>query len=223
MRIDVNGAGHTLRRTMIPTLTALLQTITGKVVLGLTVATASVGAAAAGVPVPIVQELVPGAEHAAVSEGRPADTTSDDNSEPDAEADGSEPEAPAAAATAVGAGAAVVGDEAEEGAADEPNHGEVVSEFATTTELEGCERGQAVSAVARGELDPQTDTFDADLTTYLDELDKCNDTEVAAETAETTDEEPAEEGARGGPPADKPAGKSAERGNRPDHAGNGKP
>ena len=37
---------------------------------------------------------------------------------------------------------------ADDSASDEPTHGDIVSEFAHTTELEGCEKGQAISDLA---------------------------------------------------------------------------
>lgn len=223
---------------MIPALTAFLQTVVGKVALGVTVAGASVGAAAAGAPVPIVQDLVPGADHSAVVQDEPttalADTTTtttsiaDDDDGNDGDGDATEE-----GGEVIGLVQAVeqVDDTGDEGDAEDSDevqddadtHGQIVSEFATTTDLEGCERGQAVSAVARELVDPDSETFDDDLATYLDQLDKCNNT--ADDDAEGTDDESAQRGApdktdRGRP--DNP-GKSGERGNRPDHAGNGKP
>ena len=41
-----------------------------------------------------------------------------------------------------------VDESSDDSATDEPTHGEVVSEFARTTELEGCEKGQAISDLA---------------------------------------------------------------------------
>jgi len=51
---------------------------------------------------------------------------------------------------------------------DEPNHGEVVSTFTQSTELTGCEKGQATAAVARGDVDPAADGLDEALAPYLE-------------------------------------------------------
>ena len=192
---------------MIPTLAAFLHTITGKVAIGVTVATASVGAAAAGAPVPIVQELVPGHENSAVGSpdedeneedelaatvDRSGDEGDENNGDEGDANDGGEGDDDESSAELVAAAQELDegGDEVEEG--DDANHGEIVSTFATTTELEGCERGQAVSAVARGILDPESPEFDAELTAYVDGLDdlgKCQNTdEDEAEGEEEADD-----------------------------------
>ena len=163
---------------MIPSFTSLISTIAGKVAVGLVVASTSVGAAAAaGADVPFVSsspspavadepvaepadELVeepveePAAELAVVAAEEPADGEADDAVE--SEAVGERPE----------------------------NHGAVVSGFVHETELEGCEKGQATAAVARGLLDPESETFEDDLATYLADLGKCLDTDEDTESDE---------------------------------------
>lgn len=45
---------------------------------------------------------------------------------------------------------------------DDENHGQVVSEFARSTDLEGCEKGRAISELARSKSDPDSDDQDSD-------------------------------------------------------------
>ncbi|MGH3441777.1 MAG: hypothetical protein ACRDUY_06985 [Nitriliruptorales bacterium] len=59
----------------------------------------------------------------------------------------------------------------------EPSHSEVVSTFARETELEGCERGQAVAAVARGDASPE-EAEAGDYSDPCDNGDGDDDTEV---------------------------------------------
>ena len=78
-----------------------------------------------------------------------------------------------------------VGDEIGEG--DHPdNHGEVVSTFTRDNplELEGCEKGQATAAVARGDVDPESDTIKDDLTPYLAKCGHGGDDESEESTAD---------------------------------------
>ena len=77
-----------------------------------------------------------------------------------------------------------------EGTSPDPTHGEIVSTFTRSTELEGCEKGQATAAVARGDVVPADDgTVDeGDLAPYLE---KCLSDD--GDEPETDDVEEAEE------------------------------
>ncbi len=70
------------------------------------------------------------------------------------------------------------------------NHGKEVSEFVHETELTGCEKGQAVAAIASGKEKDAThcksDSTDADETS-VDEVDEV-DEEMAPETRSAKDE-----------------------------------
>jgi hypothetical protein len=121
-----------------------VSSITGKVVLGTAVAAASVGTAHAAHVVDLPG--APRSEAEVVVEADltqdPAPTTSEAEADSiaamdEADAPSDEPVDGAETDTELG------GDAGE-------NHGQIVSEFAHTTELEGCERGQAIAELASG-------------------------------------------------------------------------
>lgn len=162
---------------MIPSLTSLLSTVAGKVAAGVVVATTSVGAAAAaGAPVPL---LTPPEDRPPVEVvGEPA---------PD------EPAADEEGLLAAAVGEPAVDEEPPTDEPEDPNHGEVVSDFVASAEamgLEGCEKGQATAAVARGDLDPSDPDFEAELATHLDESGKCLDDESDEDPIEDESAEP---------------------------------
>jgi hypothetical protein len=151
---------------MTPTLSTLTKTVVGKTLTGLVVVSMSVGAAAAaGADVPIL-------------------TSPDD--------DGTEETASAADTSVVGDDIAENVDEGSdvgEGSEGEhpDNHGAVVSEFTRSTDLEGCAKGQATAAVARGDVDPLADSFADDLAPFLDKCGIVEASEPDASEAETED------------------------------------
>ena len=113
---------------MLTTISAFVATTTGKLVLGTALAAAAVGGAHAAelVDVPLLpgtDDVVVGADLSGepVDPGDPIVVVKDESSE-----------------------SSVSDDPA--GGAD--NHGQTVSDFVKSTELEGCEKGQAVSEVA---------------------------------------------------------------------------
>lgn len=197
---------------MIPSLTTLLSTAAGKIAIGVVVATTSVGAAAAA-----------GAEVPFVSAPSEVAVTVEDTGEVDGSADAQAPaDGPAEDSLATGESAVqalelpagVDDDDVEEDAAVEgedgerpENHGAVVSGFVHETELEGCEKGQATAAVARGDIEPGEDgSIDpAAVDAYLAESGKCLDDEVDDDEVEEASAE-----------TERSTGK-------PDHAGKGKP
>ena len=215
---------------MIPSLTKLLATSAGKVAVGVVVATTSVGAAAAaGAEIPFVtqteqsaeigdddqsEELVeepapeeePAAEPVEEPEEEPVDESEEEFRDESEEEPAPEEES--------------AGDEAEDAESDEPTHGDVVSGFVHETELEGCWKGQATAAVARGDIEPdETGAIDpAAVDEYLGGLDKCggdygvDDEEVdAADLDEDEGQESPDDG-------DDEDGDDEDRG-KPDHAG----
>jgi len=118
-----------------------LRSVAGKAVLATgVVLLAFGGAAAAGftdVPTLLPSGDEPTLEDTSAddSSSEATDESADDESEVDEDESESEDESSA--------------DESSDGSAsDEPNHGQIVSEFAHTTELEGCEKGQAISDLA---------------------------------------------------------------------------
>lgn len=170
----------TRRNKMLTGLGAFVATTTGKIVLGTTVAAASVGGmhAAEVVDVPLlpdqataevlmIDEDANDTESAAIAE---TDTGQADVEEAAVEDDGAAPDELGVADSQIDESS----DNAEtdlpenEDADDEnedetANHGSVVSEFARTTELEGCERGQAVAELARSKPKKnESDTTDGE-------------------------------------------------------------
>jgi len=171
---------------MIPSLTALLSSVAGKVALGVVVATTSVGAAAAaGAEIPFVpQERPPVEESTAVEEPTVAAVAVE---EQDAD------QAAAALQVEEPAVAEEESDEVDEVAEDtspDPTHGEIVSTFTRSTELEGCEKGQATAAVARGDVVPAEDgtVAEDDLAPYLEKCLTDDGDEPETDDAEETEE-----------------------------------
>ena len=124
---------------MIPLFTTLAKSVTGKIVIGLTVATMGVGAAAAaGTELPSLTN---------------AEAAAEESGEQTAEESGEQTEEQS-------------GESSEESNA-EPTHGDVVSAFTQETDLVGCEKGQATAAVARSDVDPSSPTLTDELAPYL--------------------------------------------------------
>ena len=131
------------RKKMFAGVSAMVGTLTGKVLLGTAVAAAAVGGAQAADVVDI-----PGLPDPA----RPADVVEV------ALVDDSAPiEAPGAEDGTAGEEAADDADDpavdADDPAGEANDHGQAVSDFAHETELEGCEKGQAISDLASEKAD----------------------------------------------------------------------
>jgi hypothetical protein len=129
---------------VLSTVATFVTSITGKVVLGTAVAAASVGTAHAAHVVDLPG--APRSEAEVVVEADltqdPAPTTSEAEADSiaamdEGDAPSDEPVDDAETDTETGGDAG-------------GNHGQIVSEFAHTTELEGCERGQAIAELASG-------------------------------------------------------------------------
>jgi hypothetical protein len=195
--------------------TALLKTLTGKTVVALLVVTSGVGAAAAaGADVPLLTpagELADDGEPGDDGEsddgdggggggggdGAPSQFAAEPFSlrsssvEDEDEADEGEAQVDDANGDEERDDAAVGILGVPDGEVDEgehpDNHGEVVSTFARDNPLvlEGCERGQATAAVARGDVDPGSATLEADL---ADHLAKCDGAGESEELAAVEDE-----------------------------------
>ena len=206
-------------------LTALLKTVVGKSIVGLFVVTSSVGvAAAAGADVPLLRsasvwpthddhEGEPGDDEAGEEESEaPEDGEADDPDDQDdaeqsgdeqsdeGESDQDEPDGDDGEAALLSAVAAEtpVDDDPEEDPANE--HGQTVSEFARENplDLEGCAKGQATAAIARGDVDPSRyvdddgvvvdeDGFRSDLSDHSHN-DKCDFGLAGEEPVEAADD-----------------------------------
>ncbi|MAT06090.1 MAG: hypothetical protein CL424_13710 [Acidimicrobiaceae bacterium] len=152
-------------------LSTLLQTLTGKVIAALVVISTGVGAAAAaGAGVPLVPSPDDGPVLVA-DESMPAEDGADG-----VDAGGERDEDGARPKSASEPGDAEPDGDAPGELGDEVNHGAVVSEFTRSTALTGCEKGQATAAVARGDVDPSSTSFEADLTPFLE---RCSDDDAA--------------------------------------------
>jgi len=212
------------RPKMLTGLGAFIATTTGKIVLGTAVAAASVGGmhAAEIVDVPILPDQ-------AKAEVLLVDSEEETTDSPDVE------EVAASAEEEAGEAEQFVAAEAEESEAEasdedgdeeEPkNHGAVVSEFAKTTDLEGCEKGQAISELARSKA-KKKDADDADgddeaeaeevVEEEEEESSKCkSDEEKEGNDADSDDDEDDDDDEDGDGP---PEGKGH---NREDHPGKG--
>jgi hypothetical protein len=157
-----------------------VSSITGKVVLGTAVAAASVGTAHAAHVVDLPG--APRSEAEVVVEADltqdPAPTTSEAEADSiaamdDAEPPSDQPVDDAEADDDAETDAEVGGDAGE-------NHGQIVSEFARTTELEGCERGQAIAELASGGRSNRQ--------APLDNCAKSDDDDPSAESDEEDDD-----------------------------------
>lgn len=175
-------------------LSTFLKTVAGKAVLAAGIVTLGVGgAAAAGVA--DVPALLPSS-----AEQRAQDSTDDstDESSEDSSEESSE-------------------ESVEDSAGDEPTHGEVVSEFARTTELEGCEKGQAIAELASSKAAEhrQNPEQDHDPCAGDDEstaTDDSADDEAVDPLAPAPSSDESDEGDESDDSDDKP-GRAGERGN----------
>ena len=235
----VSSPTTTRRPKMLTGIGAFIATTTGKIVLGTTVAAASVGGmhAAEIVDVPLLPEPAP-AEVLMVDDEDDAeieatDSTPGEDAELAAEVDDAVEPVEDADTDAV----ADDMDDADSDEADEEpkNHGAVVSDFAKNTELEGCEKGQAIAALAKSkdkknddgedESDDDTDevsTSDEDADAEEEVASKCasdsddEEDEDSDEDADDDDQDSDEDDEDGDGP---PEGKGN---NRDDHPGKGK-
>jgi hypothetical protein len=189
---------------------AFVTSITGKVVLGTAVAAASVGTAHAAHVVDL-----PGAPRSEPEVIVEQELTSD------LAPTTTEAEADSIAAMADGEATDATADESADDpdveSEDEQNHGQIVSEFAHTTELEGCERGQAIAELASGgranrqaPLDncAQSDDTEGDDTEADDPTD-----EDADDASEDEADEPTVSPTASQKPAKAPRGKAVGHGN----------
>lgn len=182
---------------MMPTLATLLKTVAGKVVIGLTVVTMGVGAAAAtGADVPVLMTAEAPDEDSSEEESSEEESSEEESSEEESsEEESSEEESREESIEKASAEEEPGEDEPGEG----PNHGTIVSEFTQGIDLTGCEKGQATAAVARGDVDP-TALDDAELSEALDpfiaKCDRGDDGDDSDEDAdEDNDEDSDDEGA----------------------------
>lgn len=179
---------------MIPLFTTLARSLTGKVALGLAVATLGVGAvAAAGAELPTLTPV-----DAADESGEPSDEMLDeggDGQTGDAtnneRSDAATPDETEEQEDAPAGDEATPVDESEDG--PDPTHGAVVSEFTQGTDLHGCEKGQATAAVARGDVDPSSPTLDEDLAPYIATCGDTGEKPDDAEAEDAADDEDADE------------------------------
>ena len=213
------------RPKMLTGIGAFVATTTGKIVLGTTVAAASVGGmhAAEIVDVPLLPE--PAASEVLIQEEAGDVDQAVSVADNDAEAD----EAVAGNDELIDGRVGDADMDDGEDDSDEPkNHGAVVSDFAKNTELEGCEKGQAISALAKSkekkkdQSDEDGDVAAEDTEDQQPEGDDTTDAEVSEDENSTCksddddeDSEDADEEADGDGP---PEGKGH---NRDDHPGKG--
>lgn len=218
---------------MIPSITSLLSSLAGKIGVGLVVATTSVGAAAAaGAEVPFVSSPTDEIVAPATEDETTEDTTDDWTEESTEETtedwiEGTTEESTEETAEDVTTEEETTEETTEDAATEEEtteetdvlNHGAVVSGFVASTELEGCEKGQATAAVARGDIEPNEDgTIDPALVdAYLADLGRCLDDETEDETTE--DESTEDESTDEADETDETDDDSAQERGRPDHAG----
>jgi len=192
------------RPKMLTGLSAFVATTTGKIVLGTTVAAASVGGmhAAEIVDVPLLPET-------AQAEVLMVDSEEEATDSP-------EVEEVAAAAEEEAVEEVVEADENESEDEEPRNHGAVVSDFANTTDLEGCEKGQAISELAKSKEkkhdDDSDDEGEADeLAEDEEESSKCKSDEDKEQDDDDSDHDDDDSD---GPPEGKGH-------NRDDHPGKG--
>ena len=182
---------------MITTIGAFVATTTGKIVLGTAVAAASVGGAHAAdivdVPgmerAPVVVEIegeLPVADEAPDTlvgddvlpeELNVQDEQGGEDAVDVVEGDEVESE------DADDAMNSDDGDTSDEDTGDKPdNHGQVVSDFVHSTDLEGCEKGQAVAALASSKVNENQDgDKESPKKSAEDRADKCNNDEQDAD------------------------------------------
>jgi hypothetical protein len=167
-------------RKMITGIGTLIATTTGKIVLGTTVAAASMGAAHAadmveipGLPETSAEVII--VDHAKDSEDKTEETVptealneSSATEDEDNKEDGTKEDVIKEEAIEKSDGE----DSEDEGTEDEDtehrNHGQMISKFATSTKLEGCEKGQAISELASSKHDDE-DQDESDDDEYEDD------------------------------------------------------
>ncbi len=83
--------------------------------------------------------------------------------------------------------------------ADGSNHGQTVSEFARTTDLEGCEKGQAIADLASSKSGEDAETSDADHDPcdHEDESSEDTSTDDSATDDSATDQSATDDGSSG--------------------------
>ncbi|RZV44079.1 MAG: hypothetical protein EX269_12270 [Acidimicrobiales bacterium] len=211
------------RPKMLTGLGAFVATTTGKLVLGTAVAAASVGGmhAAEIVDMPLLPEqakaevLMVESEEEATDSGEVEEVAAAqeeaDEAEQVSESDAEESDSQ---------------DESDEnGDEEEPkNHGAVVSDFAKTTDLEGCEKGQAISELAKSKAkkkdadaeDTEDEAEAEELVEEEEDSSKCKSDEEKEGDDDSDDDEDEDEDEDGDGP---PEGKGH---NREDHPGKGK-
>ncbi len=218
------------RPKMLTGIGAFVATTTGKIVLGTTVAAASVGGmhAAEIVDVPLLPEPAP-AEALMVdvedeTEIEATDSTTGEEAELAAEVDDAVEPAEDADADAV---ADDMDDQGSDEADEEPkNHGAVVSDFAKNTELEGCEKGQAIAALAKSK-DKKNDDGEDESDDDTDEVSTSDEDadveeEVASTCASDSDDEEDEDSDEDADDEDGDGPPEGKGNNRDDHPGKGK-
>jgi hypothetical protein len=189
---------------MIPLFTTLAKSVTGKIVIGLTVATMGVGAAAAaGTELPSLTNAEAAAEESGEQTAEESgEQTAEESGEQTAEESGEQTEEQSDEQTAEESGEQTEeqSDESSEESIAEPTHGDVVSAFTQETDLVGCEKGQATAAVARGDVDPSSPTLTDELAPYLATCGEAgadeDDAEEALAEAQPTDGEEGWKGLR---------------------------
>ena len=233
------------RPKMLTGIGAFVATTTGKIVLGTTVAAASVGGmhAAEIVDVPLLPEPAPAevlmvdAEDDAEIEA--TDSTTGEIAESAAEVDDTVEPAEDADTDAVADDMDDQGSDEADLADEEPkNHGAVVSDFAKNTELEGCEKGQAIAALAQSkdkknddgedESDDDTDevsTSAEDADVEEDAASTCgsdSDDEDDDSTKDDEDDDEDDDSAEDGDDEEGDGPPEGKGNNRDDHPGKGK-
>jgi len=150
-------------------LSRFLKTVTGKAVLATGVVVFACGGAAAagftGVP-----NLIPASDEPTL-EDTVGDSSSDEATEESSEDDSSD-----------------------DASAEESTHGQTVSEFATTTELDGCEKGQAIAELASSNAEDNRQDLESDHDVCDDDDDEEGEQAEESATAEDSaaDEESSE-------------------------------
>jgi hypothetical protein len=130
---------------------SFVSSLTGKVALGTALAAAGVGTAHAAHVVDLPG--APRAQTEVVLETQLDDQVPTTTTEAPDSATTTTTTTPATTTTSTSPSAVDTGTDADDegdAGATETNHGQIVSEFAHTTELEGCERGQAIADLASG-------------------------------------------------------------------------
>ena len=226
---------------MLAGVTAFVATTTGKLVLGTAVAAASVGGmhAADVVDVPLLPDTAQAEVLLVeVDELDGAEDVTEESAVEGGEADveNLESEAQQQDVVAVDDADEERDEEVDEAAEDEEagNHGAVVSAFAQSTELEGCEKGQAIADLAssksQNNKDDDSEDVDADAEDAVDEdeHDPCakkdddGDEDDADEEDESDDEDEDEDDSDDDDEEDGDGPPEGKGNNRDDHPGKGK-